>query len=122
MGGGFAGDVHPGGLGLADEGDALLGGDVADVVGAAGLGGQGQVPLKLPVFALAGDAPMAMAPGVGPVMDVPAPKKGVVLAVGGDDLAHPQALYLRHGPAHHLLRLDSPAVVGKGDDRRGQSR
>ena len=37
---GLAGDVHAAALGCADEGDAFLRGDVADMVGAAGLLGE----------------------------------------------------------------------------------
>ena len=55
---GLAGDVHAAALGCADEGDAFRG-DVADVVGAAGLLGEPEVPGDRPPLALGADAAVA---------------------------------------------------------------
>ena len=113
----LAGHVHPPGLGLPDDLDALLGGHVADVVLHPGLRRQLQVPGDLAPLALGADAPVAVLPGVGPVVDVPAAEEGIVLAVGGDDLVQPFGL--RHGGAHQLRALDPPAVVREPRRIRG---
>ena len=57
---------------------ALPGGDVADVVGATNLLRQLQIPGNLPPLALRADAPVAVGPGVGPVVDIAAAEQAVV--------------------------------------------
>ena len=87
MGAGFAGYIQPLGLGLSDEGHAFLGGDVADMVGAAGFLHQLQIPLDGPPLGLGADAPVAVGTGVAAVVDVAAPQQAVVFAVGYNQLA-----------------------------------
>ena len=117
MGASLAGDVQPLGLGPADEGHALLGGDVADVVAAARLPHQLQVPLDGPPLAFGADAPVTVGPGVDAVVDVAAMKQAVVLAVGHDEPA--QLFGFQHGRPHHLSVLHALAVIGKGHHVRG---
>ena len=110
--GGFAGDVDASGLGLTNELHALLGGDVAHMVGAANFLHQLQVTGNLTPLALGADAPMAVCLGVHAVVDVAAKEQVVVLAVCGDDFA--QFLGLHHGLAHHFLALHAPPIIGEG--------
>ena len=119
MGGGLAGDVQPLGPGFADQRHALLGGDVAYVVAAAGFPDQLDIPGDLPPFALGADAPEAVGAGPGPVVDAAAMQQAVVLAVGGDQPA--QRFCLPHRRAHHGVRLHAVAVVGKGDHISGHA-
>ena len=112
VGTGLTGDVQTLGLGLADQVHALLGGDVADVIAAARLPHQLQIPLDGPPLALGADAPVAVGLGVGAVMDIAAPQEGIVLAVGHDQLA--QAFGLQHGAAHHVAVLNAFSVIGEG--------
>ena len=112
VGAGLAGDIQALGLGLADERDALLGGDMADVIAAARLPHQFQIPLDGPPLALGADAPMSVGAGISAVVDVAAPQQGIVLAVGHDQLA--EALGLQHGAAHHITILNALSVVGEG--------
>ena len=114
---GLTGDVQTLGLGLADQVHALLGGDVADVIAAARLPHQLQIPLNGPPLALGADAPVAVGLGIGAVMDIAAPQKGIVLAVGHDQLA--QALGLQHGAAHHVAVLNALSVIGEGHHTGG---
>ena len=107
----LAGHVHAPRLGRADEGDAFLGGNVADVVLAACLPGKAQVALHLPPLAFGWDAGKMVGSGVGPVVDAAAAHEGDVLAVGGDDPA--KAFGFEHGRAHHLLALHAAPIVGK---------
>ena len=109
----LAGDIQPLRLCLAEQGDALLGGDVADVIGAARLPHQLQIALDLPPLALRADAPVSVGTGVGTVVDIAAPQEAVVLAVRHDELA--EAFRRLHGAAHHAVALDASAVVGEGD-------
>ncbi len=118
VGRGLAGHVHALGLRPADQRHALLRGYVAYVVGAAGLPGQPQVALDRPPFALRADARVAVGPGVGAVVDVPAPQQGIVLAVRRDQFA--QRFRLAHRRAHHVRALHAAPVVGEGDDVRRQ--
>ena len=111
MGAGFAGHVQALGFRLADQINAFLRGNVADVVAAACLPNQFQIPLDLTPLAFGADAPVPMGLGVGAVVDVAAVKKGIVLAVGNDGLA--QRLGCQHGSLHHFLRLNAPPVIGK---------
>ena len=113
VGAGFAGNVHPLGLCLADKLYALLGGDVAYMVGAAGFPCQLQIPGNLPPLAFGADTPVAMGLGVSAVVDVAAPQQVVDLAVGHNHLA--QCLGPEHGGGHHFLRLHPLAVIGEGD-------
>ena len=112
VGRGLAAHIQALGLGRADEGHALFRGDVADVVGAAGLPYQGEVPLHLAPLALGGDARVAMGGGVGPGVDISPMEQALVLAVGGDELA--QTFGLQHGLTHPAVGLDALAVVGEG--------
>ena len=78
---------------------------MADVVGAACLLHQRQVPLHLLPLAGGGVTPVAVGPGIGPVVNVAAAHQALVLAVGHDEFA--QGL----GPAHglpHPLRVLNP--------------
>ena len=121
MGAGLAGDRQALSLGLADQGHALLGGDVADVVAAAGFMDQLEVPLHLPPLALRGVAGETVGPGVGAVVDAPALlEQRFVLAVGYNWLV--QRFGQLHGPAHLLRGLDALAVVGKAHGIRGHGR
>ena len=113
VGAGLAGHVKPLGLGVADQLHALLGGDVADVVGAPDLADELQVSADLGVLALGADASVAVGFGVLTVVDVAAAKEVVDLAVGDDHFA--QGLGLHHGRAHHIVTLHAPPVVGEGD-------
>ena len=118
VGGGLAGHVQSLRLGAPDQVHTLLGGDVADVVAAAGLPYQCQIPLDLPPLALRADAPVAVGAGIRPVVDIAAPQQRVVLAVGHDELT--QFLGLPHGAAHHVAILHPSSVVGEGDHIRRQ--
>ena len=111
---GLAADVHPAGLGLTDKGDALFRGDVADMVGAAGLLRELEVPGDLSPLALGADAPVAVGGGVGTVMDVAAAQETVVLAVGDDQF--PERFGAQHGLAHPRVGLHAVPVVREGDD------
>ena len=111
VGAGLAGDIQALGLGLADEIYALLGGDMADVIAAARLPHQFQIPLDGPPLALGADAPMSVGAGISAVVDVAAPQQRIVLAVGHDQLA--EALGLQHGAAHHITILNALSVVGE---------
>ena len=82
----LAGHVHAPRLGRADEGDAFLRGNVADVVLAARLLGKAQIALHLPPLAFGRDAGKMVGAGKGPVVYAAAAHEGDVLAVGGDDL------------------------------------
>ena len=115
----FTGHVQTFRLGLPDQGNALLGGDVADVVGAAGFLHQLQIPGDLAPLALGADAPVTVGGGVDAAVNIASPKEGIVLAVGGDNSA--QGLGTEHGLAHHLVALNTPSVVGEGDCLRGHS-
>ena len=84
MGGGLAGDIHALGLGLADDFDALLCGDVADVIAAAGFPCQLDVPGDLAPLAFRADAGKAVGAGVFAVVDAAAAQQRIDLAVGGD--------------------------------------
>ena len=116
VGAGLAGHVQPLGLGLADERHAFLGGDVADVVGAAGLLHQLQIPGDLPPFAFGADAPVAVGFGVVAVVDISPSQQGIDLAVG--DNGFPQCLGTEHGLPHQTVTLHAPAVVGKSHHAR----
>ena len=56
---------------------------------------------------------MSVGGGIDATVDEAPPEEGIVLAVGGDDFA--QGLGPEHGLAHHLVALNTPAVVGEGD-------
>ena len=60
---------------------------------------------------------MAVGGGVAPGVDVAPVEQGIVLAVGGNDLA--QGLGQLHGFQHPFLRLDALAVVGEPGNIRG---
>ena len=98
MGAGLAGHVQPFGLGLSDERHAFLGGDMADVVGAAGFFHQRQIPGDLSPLAFGADAPVAVGFGVAAVMDVSPSQQGIDLAVGDNGL--PQSFGAKHGLPH----------------------
>ena len=109
---GLAAHVHAGGLRVPDQLHALLGGDVADVVAAAGLRRQLQVALDGPPLGFGADAPVSVGACVRAVVDVAAAQQAVVLAVGRDQLAQrPRAL---HGLAHHARILHAAPVVAEG--------
>jgi len=120
VGRGLTGDGQPLRLGAADERHALPGGDVADVIAAAGLPDQPQVPFHHAPFALGGDARKTVGRGPASVVDAAArTQQGVDLAVGDDGAAQrPGPL---HGGAHQRLGLDAVAVVRKADHLRRQS-
>ncbi len=99
--------------------DALSGGDVADVVGAARRGGELEIPRDLAPLAFRADAPVPVRLGVGAVVEIAAAQEAVVLAVGGDELA--ERLGALHRLAHQPLVLYAVPVVGKGDNERRQS-
>ena len=109
----LAAHIQPLALGPADQRHALGGGHMADVVGAACLPYQTEIPLYLTPLALPADAPVSMGAGVGPVVDVAAAQQRLVLAVGHDHL--PQTAGLFHGLTHPALALHALAVIGKGD-------
>ena len=89
------------------------------MVPAAGLVGETEITLNLAPLALAADAPVPVGAGPGAVMDAAAVQQGIVLAVGGDQLAErPAAL---HGLAHHPRILHAVPVIGKGADQRGKT-
>ena len=113
---GLTGDVKPLGLGPADQLNALLGGDVANVVGASRFADQFQVARDGPPFTLGADALVSVRLGVFAVVNVAAVSEKIVLAVGDDDLA--EALGLAHGGLHHLLGLHAAAVVRKAGHER----
>ena len=69
VGTGLAGHAHAARLGLADQLHALGAGDVADVVAAARLLAEEQVPLDLAPFALGADPFMAMRGAVASVVE-----------------------------------------------------
>ena len=110
----FACHVHAAALGRADDLDAFLGRNVADVVGAARFLGKLHVACDLPPLALRADTAVPVGAGIRAVVDVTTAKQGVVLAVRGKDLAEMSAL--GHRLAHHALGLHAAPVVGKGDD------
>ena len=110
----LAGDVQTVALRLPDQRDGLLRRDVADVVAAAGLAHQRQIPRHLPPLALRGDALVAVQSRVLAVVNAAAAEQGVVLAVRADQLAQP--LRLAHRGAHHVVGLHAAPVVGKRAD------
>ena len=121
MGPGLAGYRQPLRLGLADEGHALLGGDMAHVVPAAGLPHQLQIPLHLFPLALRGVAGEAVPLRPLPVVDAPAgSQQGLVLTVGSDGLV--QLFCEFHGIAHLVGGLDAFPVVGEAADKGLHSR
>ena len=75
---GFTAYIDAAFLRLPDEGGALLRGNMADVVGAAGFLSELQVPLDLAPLALAADALMSVAGSVAAVVDVAAAQEAVV--------------------------------------------
>ena len=113
VGRGFARYVHAGLFRLAYDPHALFGRNVANVVGAAGFGGEAHVPLDLPPLALAHNAFVPVGGRVGPGVDIAALQQLVYLAVRHDHFA--EALRLLHGTAHRFFALHAPAVVRKGD-------
>ena len=104
----FACHVHAAALGRADDLDAFLGRNVADVVGAARFPGKLHVACDLTPLALRADAAVPVGAGIRAV------EKSIVLAVRGKDLA--EAAALGHRLAHYALGLHAASVVGKGDD------
>ena len=116
VGRGLASDVHAVLFSLPDHPEGFLGGDVADVVAAAGLGCQLQIPCNGAPLALRANAPVAVGFGVGALVDIAAPEEGIVFTVGDDELAQgPGAL---HGLPHETGILHPVAVVGEGDHIR----
>ena len=116
---GFAGDVHAALLRRADQRDAFLRRDVADVIGAFRLVRQLQVALDRPPFALGDDAAVIVRLGIAPRVNVAAVQQRIVLAVRRDDLAKRRRA--RHGLAHDRGVLHAASVVGKRDDVRGHA-
>ena len=116
----LAAHFQPFGPGLPHQIDALLRGDVTDMVLAAGLLRERDVAFHLPPFALGTDTLVSVLAAVDPVVDVAPAQQVVDFAVGHYGLAH------GGGPAHRLLhqgvRLHAAAVVGESDYLRGEGR
>ena len=112
VGSGLAGNIQALDLGLADQIHTLFGRNVADMIGAAGLLHQFQIPGDGAPFAFGADAPVAVLTGIIAVMDIAAVQEGIVLTVGHDEFV--QCLGLEHSLLHFLPALDTLAVVGKG--------
>ena len=83
------------------------------MVAASGFSHQFQVTGNLTPFAFGADASVAMLPGIFAVVNVAAPQQGIDFAVGNNHLA--QGLCTEHGFQHHVVRLDTPSVIGEGD-------
>ena len=111
MGAGFAGDGQALGLSGANQSHGLLGGDVADMVLAAGFPHQLNVPFHLLPFAFGVVADEAVAAGKFTVVNAPSSQQGFILAVGNNGLV--QFFCQQHGLSHHIGRLYAAAVVGK---------
>ncbi len=91
---------------------------MADVIGAAGLTDQIEVPADLPPFAFRADARMPVRRSVRAVVNIAAVQKPVVLAMRGDQFMKP--LCLPHRLAHQIVVLYASSIVGKGDHARRQ--
>ena len=78
---------------------------------------QFQISGDLPPFGFGADAPVPMGGGVSAVVDIAAPQKPIVLAVGHDQL--PKSFRFFHGSPHHLIPLHAVAIVGKSRHVRG---
>ena len=106
--------------GAAHQFDALLRGDVADVIPATGLLRQRDVAPDLPPLALGADALVSVLAAVNPVVDIAPAQQFIDFAMSHDRFTDSR------GPAHRLLhqlrRLHAAAVVREADDLRGQGR
>lgn len=116
----LAAHVKAPGLGLTNQFDAFAGRDVADMVLASGPGGQFDVALDLPPFALGRDSLMSVLAAVDAVVDVPAVQQVVHLAVGDDRLA--DSCRPAHGLLHQFGRLHAAPVIGETHHLGGQGR
>ena len=92
---------------------------MADVVFHTGFTNQFQISCDLRPFAFGADAPVAVFFRVFAVVDIASPEQFVDFAVGYDHFA--QFLRPDHGGAHHVIALDTPAVVGEADDIGGHA-
>ena len=84
-----------------------------------GFPNQFQISCDLGPFAFGADATVAVFFCVFAVMDVTAPKQFVDFAVGYNHFA--QRLGPKHGLTHHIVTLDTPAVIGKTADIGGHT-
>ena len=109
----LAGDVDAAFFRLSDQGNALGGRDMADVVGAARLLREAEIPLDLLPLARGRDAAVAVRAGVGSVVDIAAREEAAILAVRGDDPA--ERLCPLHRLPHQSPILHASPVVRKGD-------
>ena len=111
---------HSARLGVADEINALLGRNVADMQTASRLFGQTYVAFDLFPFALAADSPVAVCCGVVAVMDIAFVEKRLDFTMGGEQGAGGGDPF--HGFGHHLFRLDTCPVVRETGNSVGESR
>ena len=93
---------------------------MADVIGAAGLLTQADIPFDGTPFGLGADTFVTVFSGVCAVVDISAEEQAVILTVRGDELV--VFLCFDHRPAHHLLLLHASAVVGESGAFVGQPR
>ena len=109
MGTGLTGDVDAPLFSLADEVQACRHRHMADVVTAAGLFREDDVPADLGDLALGVLSPVAVESCIVAGVDVPLVRELVDLTVGADDLVD------RGSPGHQLLHhvggLDASAIV-----------
>ena len=82
VGGGFTGHIQPLFLRLANQVNAFLGGNVANMISAAGFCHQFQISCNLLILAGTANALVAMGRTVSAVMDVTAFQQVIYLAVG----------------------------------------
>ena len=112
----FAGDLQPFRLGLPHQVHGFFRADVTDVIPAAGLPDQFDVPLHLSVFTGGGNPLPALAFRIRPFVNVSAVFQAVVLGMGHDQgLDKPG---LSHGLTHDFIRLDPDAVIAEGHGSR----
>jgi len=99
-------------LGFSDEFDRSLGAEMGEVNAPARPSGQGDVPGDDHVLGRGRNAGQVQPPGDRPVVDHSVSEESPVLAVV-DDQSAPSPGRFQH-PAHEILVLDAPAVVGEG--------
>ena len=110
---GFTGDVDAARLCLTDQLYAFLGGDMADVIAAACLFTQTNIPLDRTPFGLRADSSVTVFFRVYTVVDIAAEEKRVIFTVSDDQLS--LCFGSDHCLTHHLFILYASAVVGEGD-------
>ena len=110
----LTGDVDAPLFSLADEVQACRHRHMADVVTAAGLFREDDVPADLGDLALGVLPPVAVKSCIVARVDVPLVGELVDLTVGADDLVDRGSS--GHQLFHHVGGLDAPAVVGEGED------